>query len=96
MIIKVIIQLKTVKSGPILISNVHKSNNKGLNGLFGSKHSTLTYLERFLVSSWYQDKKNPDKSPPDINPRTKTPWTKTPRTKTPQRKLINTKYILHK
>ena len=25
---------------------------KRLNGLFGSKHSTLTYHKRFLVSSW--------------------------------------------
>ena len=44
---KVIIQLKTVKSRPILISNVHKNNIKRLNGLFVSKHSTLTHLKRF-------------------------------------------------
>ena len=31
--IKVIIQLKTVKSRPILIPNIHKNNFKGLNGL---------------------------------------------------------------
>ena len=31
--IKVIIQLRTVKSRPILISNIHKNNNKRINGL---------------------------------------------------------------
>ena len=46
--IKVLIQLKTVKSRPILILNIYKNNNKRLNELFGSKHGTLTYLERFF------------------------------------------------
>ena len=50
--IKVIIQLKAVKSRPILISTIHENNKKRLNGLFESKHSTVTYHKRFLVSSW--------------------------------------------
>ena len=47
--IKVIIQFKTVKSRPTLITNIHKNNNKWLNGHFGSKQNTLTYHKRF----WY-------------------------------------------
>ena len=50
--IKVIIQLKASKSRPIFISDIHKNNNERPDGLFGSKHNTLTYLKRFLVSSW--------------------------------------------
>ena len=50
--IKVIIQLKTVKSRPMLMSNIHKHNIKMLHGLLKRKHNSLTYHKRILVSSW--------------------------------------------